>query len=568
MSVLEQLTGSAAPSGPPAARQMSPLPPRPRAAPDSEALSGPPTAQQPSPLPPRHRPPTNNGRHATLSTARPHSPSPCMLQATVMDTESTIIDATNAPLPSDSDSDMEAGEPWRTQSKKRPRRGTPVFSQENDTATPKVGRIPPIIVTGVTKWTPLFSSLRGAGADFNAKFVGQALHLHATNVESFRLIQRNLADRAVDFHTFSLKEEQELKTVLRGLPSFTSPEEIKEALEDAGFTPTHVTALERRDDDAHHATNSFYIKFRKSGSWAQIWEQRELLGIRVTFSLFTPKNSIPQCYRCQQFGHGSGSCHRPTRCVRCGGPHAKSLCLLPAGDPPKCANCSGPHPASWRGCKAHKDAQRAQTRREPARGQPGNRQQSPRRQRPVPAPRRPTQPPPPSQAHDPDQADDAQPLSQPAQTAPASYAQVAQRRRRNRPNRKLENRPSNAAPSAPATTDAAATRDGPTNQARRGPASAPPRPSPRQRPSTQANPRVPGPSATPATTPAPTPADTTDSTSSPHPANPTNLPDSVSGVTLFRWMMTALPLILQGGLSPEDLLKALMASMSELLSYG
>lgn len=525
-----------------------------------KAARGPPGARQLAPHPPR-TPPIDNWR-AGLPAARPlhsHSPSPHMLQ---METQPADLDAQQAPLPSDSESDMDAGETWMTQSRKRRRRATPILAQNTELADPKGGKIPPIIVTGVTKWTPLFTKLREMGANFSAKFVGQSLHLHANNIDSFRAIQRDLADQSVDFHTYSLKEELELKTVLRGLPSFTSPEEIKEALEDAGYTPTHVAPLERRDAAARHPTNSFYVRFRKSGSWAEIWDQRELLGIRVTFSLFSPKNTIPQCYRCQQFGHGSGSCHRPARCVKCGGPHTKDMCMLSTGDPPKCANCDGPHPASWRGCRAHKDAQRAQTRREPARGQQGNRVPAPHRQRPASAPRRP--PPPSPQTQDPVQTDGERRPNQPPPTAPETYAEATRRRRRNRPNRNPANRHSDKAVTAPDKADATPNHP-PANQVTRCELTdVPPRPSPRKHLSTRANPPTPacpnsGPTAPATPTPKPPPTDT---------SPPSNLPDSVSGVTLFRWMMTALPLILQGGLSPEDLLKALMASMTELLSYG
>lgn len=91
----------------------------------------------------------------------------------------------------------------------------------------------------------------------------------AHNVDSFRVNQRDLAINGVEFHTFSLKEE--LKTVIRCLPCFKEPQDIQEALEDLGFFPTHVAALERHDASSNHPTNGVYVTFRKSGSWTQIW---------------------------------------------------------------------------------------------------------------------------------------------------------------------------------------------------------------------------------------------------------------------------------------------------------
>ncbi|KAG8336803.1 hypothetical protein J6590_038351 [Homalodisca vitripennis] len=105
---------------------------------------------------------------------------------------------------------------------------TAIFVTAQKNPEPNVGecrqqRIPPLIVQGVTAWTSLLRHLRSLTA------------------------QRELLDAKLAFHTFSLKEEQELKTVIRGLPAWTSTEDIAEDLRDRGFTPTHVAPLQRHD---------------------------------------------------------------------------------------------------------------------------------------------------------------------------------------------------------------------------------------------------------------------------------------------------------------------------------
>ncbi|KAG8304545.1 hypothetical protein J6590_091521 [Homalodisca vitripennis] len=91
-------------------------------------------------------------------------------------------------------------------------------------------RIPPIIIQGVTAWTSLLRRLKSAGCNFEAKYVGTRLHILCKSEFCFRTAQRELLDAKLAFHTFSLKEEQELKTVIRGLPAWTSPEDIAEDL--------------------------------------------------------------------------------------------------------------------------------------------------------------------------------------------------------------------------------------------------------------------------------------------------------------------------------------------------
>lgn len=59
---------------------------------------------------------------------------------------------------------------------------------------------------------------------------------------------------------------------------------------------------------------------------------------------------VPQCHRCQAFGHASANCHRPLRCVRCGGQHFAADCPRERSAKPTCANCARDHTANDRRC--------------------------------------------------------------------------------------------------------------------------------------------------------------------------------------------------------------------------
>lgn len=63
------------------------------------------------------------------------------------------------------------------------------------------------------------------------------------------------------------------------------------------------------------------------------------------------KKHIPQCVRCQQYGHTRSYCNYAPRCVRCGLAHESSTCIKTRDTPAKCANCKGEHPANYRGCQ-------------------------------------------------------------------------------------------------------------------------------------------------------------------------------------------------------------------------
>lgn len=70
------------------------------------------------------------------------------------------------------------------------------------------------------------------------------------------------------------------------------------------------------------------------------------------------KRIIPQCTRCQNYGHTKTYCRKTFRCVKCAGNHETKECIRKVRDNQvKCANCNGNHPANYRGCLVHKQLQ-------------------------------------------------------------------------------------------------------------------------------------------------------------------------------------------------------------------
>lgn len=66
-------------------------------------------------------------------------------------------------------------------------------------------------------------------------------------------------------------------------------------------------------------------------------------------------NLIPQCKRCQAFGHTQKYCMRDFIYVKCAGKHPTNRCPSSKDQKAKCANCRGEHLASYRGCIVAKE---------------------------------------------------------------------------------------------------------------------------------------------------------------------------------------------------------------------
>ena len=71
------------------------------------------------------------------------------------------------------------------------------------------------------------------------------------------------------------------------------------------------------------------------------------------------KKDIPQCMRCQQYGHTKNYCNRSPACVKCAKNHLTIHCPSTGKiEEVRCYNCNGNHPASYKECEVRKQLQR------------------------------------------------------------------------------------------------------------------------------------------------------------------------------------------------------------------
>jgi len=67
---------------------------------------------------------------------------------------------------------------------------------------------------------------------------------------------------------------------------------------------------------------------------------------------------IPQCTRCQMYGHTRTYCNHGPKCVKCAGEHQTSECTKSREIPAKCVLCGGSHPANYKGCTTYNELKR------------------------------------------------------------------------------------------------------------------------------------------------------------------------------------------------------------------
>jgi len=90
---------------------------------------------------------------------------------------------------------------------------------------------------------------------------------------------------------------------------------------------------------------------------------RSILGSIIKVEPVKNSPLIPQCKKCQSFGHTKNYCSNTVRCVKCAGKHDTANCTLEKSEPPKCCNCGERHPANYRGCAVAKELQKLRDHR-------------------------------------------------------------------------------------------------------------------------------------------------------------------------------------------------------------
>ncbi|CAH2002645.1 unnamed protein product [Acanthoscelides obtectus] len=126
-------------------------------------------------------------------------------------------------------------------------------------------------------------------------------------------------------------------------PAMFSEQEIKEELEQRGYTPLHIIRLKRSGGAPMPLVVVILSKIEKS---QQLFNEHELLGLTIIVEVQKNSRLIGQCHRCQRYGHAQSYCTAPNKCLKCASDHMTHLCPLTGQEERKCANCGGAHPAN------------------------------------------------------------------------------------------------------------------------------------------------------------------------------------------------------------------------------
>lgn len=225
----------------------------------------------------------------------------------------------------------------------------PASTQESTSTrpTPKI-RVPPIFLHEVNNYQQIICDIDSiVSNEYSTQQQNKVLKINTTTAADFRLVTKFLEESQLPYHTFRNPDTKRLEVVLRNVPHSLTDNDVILELKSLNLPVIKVTRLFYRDrqpmplcavelDNNEQGKKIFYIK------------QIQHALIRVEYRR-KPRN-IPQCTRCQRYGHTKNFCHLTPRCVKCPQNHHFSECTKPKEAEPTCINCGGAHSANFKGC--------------------------------------------------------------------------------------------------------------------------------------------------------------------------------------------------------------------------
>ena len=128
---------------------------------------------------------------------------------------------------------------------------------------------------------------------------------------------------------------------------------IKSAIEHNGHTVINVHNIKQR---TNIPLLLYFVDLKPNENNKDIYQIETLSYTKMRFEPPRPKRNIPQCGKCQRYGHTQAYCYHSPRCVKCAGNHSTKHCpRKEKSEHVKCVLCNGNHPANYKGCTVYKE---------------------------------------------------------------------------------------------------------------------------------------------------------------------------------------------------------------------
>ena len=153
------------------------------------------------------------------------------------------------------------------------------------------------------------------------------------------------------------KANRSFRTVLRGIHYSTDTNEIKSKIEKLGHKVVNIFNIKQTRTNI--PLPLFFVDLKPSDNNKEMYGIETLNYSKVKFEPPRTMQNIPQCSKCQRYGHIQAYCYHSPRYVKCAGNHPTKQCLrTEKSDEVKCVLCEGNHPANYNDVLSTKNCKR------------------------------------------------------------------------------------------------------------------------------------------------------------------------------------------------------------------
>lgn len=212
---------------------------------------------------------------------------------------------------------------------------------------------PPIFVPNVKEITGFIAVIRKilSQNEFNYRALHNGeVRLQAKSIEAYRSIVKYFEQRNVQFHSYQLKTDRAFRVIMKGMHHSFPVADIQSELEKHdGVKVRRINKIINRETKQPYQS-VFMIELEPTPNVKNVYNVHDIYGALIEIQPPWPRKDIPQCHRCQMYGHTKNFCRRRFVCVKCDGDHPSAECVKPKSVPAKCHWCKGDHTANYRGC--------------------------------------------------------------------------------------------------------------------------------------------------------------------------------------------------------------------------
>ena len=200
---------------------------------------------------------------------------------------------------------------------------------------------PPIVVNGIKSYETLYCLMKEHinESSFQMKLINDStVKMHCRELNDYKEAIKLLKENNLDFYSYGNKQKRPVRVMAKNLHHSCNPSVVGSFLAEKGFKI--ISAINKLSWKEKKPLNMFMLTFSNEENIEKIMKISHILGYKVEIQPMKGNKLIPQCKKCQAFGHTQNYCCKGPRCVKCAGNHLTVNCEKPHNQRVKCVNCA------------------------------------------------------------------------------------------------------------------------------------------------------------------------------------------------------------------------------------